>query len=100
VLWSEVPDESLDRTWTRSGFGSFTLGGRAFDHPHNDYLRILYDFGVVGLGLLLWFALRNARRLRQARSSRVARFRTRGAQRLPCHPDHDDNDNPPPITRS
>jgi O-antigen ligase len=27
--------------------------GSAFTHPHNDYLRLFHDFGVIGLGLWL-----------------------------------------------
>jgi O-antigen ligase len=30
--------------------------GGSFDHPHNDYLRVWHDLGLIGLGLLL-FAL-------------------------------------------
>ncbi len=26
-------------------------------HPHNEYLRILHDFGVIGLGLFVWALL-------------------------------------------
>ena len=43
----------------------------AFDHPHNDYLGILYDYGFVGLGLLAWFTVRTARLLRHIRKAIV-----------------------------
>jgi len=34
-----------------------------FAHPHNDYLRLLYDFGVVGLALFIVTAAIQCRRL-------------------------------------
>jgi O-antigen ligase len=37
-------------------------------HPHNDYLRLLDDLGLLGLGLWLWFAIRTARLLLRARA--------------------------------
>lgn len=40
------------------------------DHPHNDYLRVFYDFGAVGFGLLVWFAVRSGRLLVRIRKRR------------------------------
>lgn len=37
------------------------------DHPHNDYLGVFYDFGLIGVGLLAWFGIRSARLLRRVR---------------------------------
>jgi O-antigen ligase len=68
ALWSGVPDKPI------IGHGPGAASARsisldpAFDNPHNDYLRVLYDFGVVGLGLLVWFFIRSARLLWHARN--------------------------------
>lgn len=35
------------------------------DHPHNDYLYILCEHGILGLGMLLWLAAACVRRLAQ-----------------------------------
>ena len=66
VLWSEVPNDLLIGHGPGAASARSILVDPAFDHPHNDYLRILYDFGVVGLVLLVWFAVRSARLLRRA----------------------------------
>jgi O-antigen ligase len=69
VLWSEVPDDAL------FGHGPGAASARsfaldpAFDQPHNDYLRLLYDFGVVGCALLAWCAVRITRGLRRAKAN-------------------------------
>jgi hypothetical protein len=66
VLWSEVPNAWL------LGHGPGAASARsvqiepAFDQPHNDYLRLIYDFGVVGTALFAWFTLRVARLLKRA----------------------------------
>jgi len=67
VLWSEAQQEIvIGRGSGAASARSFSLSP-AFGHPHNDYLRILYDFGAVGVGLLVWFSIRSARLLRRIR---------------------------------
>ncbi len=39
--------------WSASGFNEET--GDAIGHPHNAYLRLFLEMGVVGLALVLWF---------------------------------------------
>jgi hypothetical protein len=71
ALWSEAQHEIL------IGRGSGAASARAlslspsFGHPHNDYLRVLYDFGVIGVGLLAWFSIRSARLLRRVRKRSI-----------------------------
>lgn len=47
--WQVFWDKIVADPWFGHGAGTVSevIGG-AFIHPHNDYLRILYDFGVVG----------------------------------------------------
>jgi O-antigen ligase len=69
VLWSEVPNDLL------LGHGPGAASARsvaldpAFDQPHNDYLRIIYDYGLVGSALVVWFGLCVARLLKRAMRS-------------------------------
>jgi O-antigen ligase len=56
-IWHTVWDSYLDSPLIGQGAGSSEVmlektipGG---DHPHNDYLRILHDYGLVGFVLLL-----------------------------------------------
>ena len=56
TMWSLTWHSYLESPWIGKGAGSagkqvFEATGR-LSHPHNDYLRILHDFGLVGL--LLW----------------------------------------------
>jgi O-antigen ligase len=55
-FWPATWDSFLESPWLGKGAGSAgQLISQLFpgnDHPHNDYLRILHDYG--GLGLLLW----------------------------------------------
>jgi O-antigen ligase len=53
-LWSVTWHEFEQSPWIGHGAGASeefltTLGGA--DHPHNDYLRLLNDYGIVGTGL-------------------------------------------------
>jgi O-antigen ligase len=64
ALWKEVPE----RPFTGFGAGAASertaeLTNDVLDHPHNDYLRLLYDFGVIGVALWAWFLVRAARSL-------------------------------------
>jgi O-antigen ligase len=59
-LWRVTYDSFLDSPWAGNGAGSSShlIEGRfhTIGHPHNDYLRVLHDYGIVGLGLwvLAW----------------------------------------------
>jgi O-antigen ligase len=37
-----------------SGFFALDVSEGTMGHPHNDYMRMWYDLGFVGLGLFLW----------------------------------------------
>lgn len=55
TMWSVTWHSYLESPWIGKGAGS--AGKELFEraglsHPHNDYLRILHDFGLIGL--LLW----------------------------------------------
>jgi O-antigen ligase len=79
-LWSEIPNDLA------FGRGPGTASARSvailasFDHPHNDYLRILYDFGVLGLSVFAWFVFRCARLLRRAARTAGGSMSARAAQ--------------------
>lgn len=56
-MWKALsPNDSL-QLWVGHGPGAAELRIKALvrdqDQPHNDYLRLLYDYGVVGLALFL-----------------------------------------------
>lgn len=67
VVWSGAQNELLIGHGPGRASALSVSVDPAFDHPHCDYLLVLYDFGVVGLVLLAWFSIRSARLLRQAR---------------------------------
>jgi hypothetical protein len=72
VVWSGAQNELLIGHGPGRASALSVSVDPAFDHPHSDYLLVVYDFGVVGLVLLAWFSIRSARLLRQARDrSRV-----------------------------
>ena len=56
--WPVVWRSALTSPWIGQGAGSAetALLGRGFPvtHPHNEYLRIFHDFGLLGLLLWLW----------------------------------------------
>jgi O-antigen ligase len=70
-LWHTVWRSARTAPWTGHGIGSAErlLGGY---QPHNDYLRLWHDFGVLGLGLwllaVLWLGLGAWRRRRAAQT--------------------------------
>ncbi len=67
VLWSDAEHEFvIGRGAGAASARSFALS-TSFGHPHNDYLRVLYDFGALGLAMLAWFAVRAARLLGRVR---------------------------------
>jgi O-antigen ligase len=79
-LWSEIPGDLV------FGRGPGTASARSvqilasFDHPHNDYLRILYDFGLLGTAVFAWFVIRCARLLRRAARGARGSMPARAAQ--------------------
>ena len=73
-IWQVTYDSFLGSPWVGQGAGSASHvvqnRFRTIAHPHNDYLRVLHDYGIVGLTLWLWGWLRVLRRLwAQARFS-------------------------------
>jgi O-antigen ligase len=60
-LWRVTYDSFLESPWVGKGAGSAAYlvrdRFRTIGHPHNDYLRVLHDYGIVGLSLwlLAWF---------------------------------------------
>jgi O-antigen ligase len=56
-VWAVIWQSAMTSPWVGQGAGSAEseLLGHAFkvSHPHNEYLRIFHDFGLVGV--LLWF---------------------------------------------
>jgi O-antigen ligase len=57
TTWSVTWQSYLESPWIGKGAGSAErelLVREGLAHPHNDYLRILHDFGLVGLSL--WVA--------------------------------------------
>lgn len=65
-LWSEVPNAWLLGHGPGAASALSVQISPAFDQPHNDYLRLIYDFGVIGSALFAWLTLRIARLLKRA----------------------------------
>jgi O-antigen ligase len=58
-IWQAVMASSSQSPWIGKGPGSVAIpvtqvNSVAAGHPHNDYLRLLHDYGYIGLGL--WIA--------------------------------------------
>jgi O-antigen ligase len=59
-IWRVTYESFLESPWVGQGAGSsahlLENRFRTIGHPHNDYLRVLHDYGIVGLGLwiLAW----------------------------------------------
>ncbi|MUG96763.1 O-antigen ligase family protein [Scytonema sp. UIC 10036] len=55
--WPVAYTSALESPWIGKGPGSVSNAlkplGPAFTHPHNDYLRIFHDYGLIGF--VLWF---------------------------------------------
>lgn len=66
VLWSQAQNERFIGHGPGSASALSVSLDPAFDNPHNDYLRLFYDFGAVGIVLFAWFSVRSARLLRHA----------------------------------
>jgi hypothetical protein len=58
LMWDTTYNSVLDSPWVGHGAGSamHLMESRLHvkTHPHNDYLRVLHDYGVVGLVLWIW----------------------------------------------
>jgi len=59
AIWIETWQSAAESPWIGKGAGSASAHlADVFDdeiaHPHNDYLRIVHDYGVVGLVLFLY----------------------------------------------
>ncbi|ARA93312.1 hypothetical protein AWN76_009150 [Rhodothermaceae bacterium RA] len=60
TLWTYTFQSFLESPWFGKGLGSSTDALREVshlvssqEHPHNDYLRIMHDLGLLGMGLWL-----------------------------------------------
>ncbi|AFY53080.1 lipid A core-O-antigen ligase-like enyme [Rivularia sp. PCC 7116] len=58
TAWPIAYASAWESPWIGHGPGSVVVVlvqnvGRAFSHPHNDYLRIFHDYGLIGLTLWL-----------------------------------------------
>jgi O-antigen ligase len=60
ALWSGIQKEPLIGHGPGSATALSLSISPAFDNPHNDYLRVLYDFGFIGLLLFGAFVFRTA----------------------------------------
>jgi O-antigen ligase len=69
VVWSGVQNDPLIGHGPGSASVLSDSVNPSFDHPHNDYLLVLYDFGVIGLVLFAWFSMRSVKLLWRARKS-------------------------------
>lgn len=56
VFWSTLSEGFASAPWF--GHGAGTASERLGMQPHNDYLRVLHDYGIVGLALFLSALLR------------------------------------------
>jgi O-antigen ligase len=59
VVWQAVAKAGRERAIAGRGVGSSSVfvawrTAGVLEHPHNDYLRMWYDLGGIGLGLFLW----------------------------------------------
>jgi O-antigen ligase len=58
AVWSAVWHSALKSPWIGQGAGSsesaLVVYGFKVSQPHNEYLRILHDFGLIGLVLWVW----------------------------------------------
>ena len=63
ALWPVLWNKAIDRPFAGRGAGCATYecvnNGGASGHPHNDYLRIFFDYGLIGSALIWLFFLRH-----------------------------------------
>jgi len=57
--------------------GEFSSGGSPFVYPHNDFIYLFVQFGVVGFGLLIVYWLDLLRRVRSLARRRATRYSVR-----------------------
>ncbi|MBN1567885.1 MAG: O-antigen ligase family protein [Acidobacteria bacterium] len=64
AMWRDAWKMIRENAWFGQGLGMFQWTYQAYEtvnpdkparYAHNDYLQILIETGIVGLGLLLWF---------------------------------------------
>jgi O-antigen ligase len=73
--WQLLAPEVLDSPWFGRGLGStqwstaVAAGRYKANHPHNIYLEVLMDLGIVGLAAMAWFHGGNLRRLHRLAGS-------------------------------
>ena len=57
-FWSNLIDEWQQRPWFGYGTGSSVVFGKelmgVWTSPHNGYLRVLYETGIVGFAAFMW----------------------------------------------
>lgn len=66
ILWAAVINHSFDSIYFGHGHGAATnylldlkiLGGKRDYQVHNDYIRIYYNFGLIGLSIFLYLLFR------------------------------------------
>jgi O-Antigen ligase len=71
-IWDAMEDEIAKEPWFGHGANSsepFVFALTGLTHPHNDWLRLLYDYGYLGttifgfcLSLQVWHLLKSARK--------------------------------------
>jgi O-antigen ligase len=68
--WVQLAPEVLDSPWLGRGLGStqwstaVAAGKYKANHPHNIYLEILMDTGIIGLCAMAWLHARHLRRFK------------------------------------
>lgn len=76
VLWLQTWRHAVQAPIAGHGTGSseYFLDTRQFvaSHPHNDYLRVFHDAGVIGLGVMLAMAVAGLAALRRLQRSSVS----------------------------
>lgn len=62
TMWSVTWSSFCEAPWFGKGPGSaaetVSLAAPTMTHPHNDYLRLLHDYGIIGFGLWMIAILR------------------------------------------
>jgi O-antigen ligase len=68
VAWEHLTDKIPDAIWfghgSNSTFTYLTSIYVEFDHPHNDWLRLLYEYGVIGVAFFIFTVTLNFIELR------------------------------------